>query len=74
MIRSPFTVKEPAEARAYREANFELAPVGPRGWAGGRGSGGGEQAELAGRGDGFGPAVDLELAVDGLDLAADGVG
>jgi hypothetical protein len=32
-----------------------------------------EQAELAGLGDRLGPAGDAELAVDGLDLAADGV-
>jgi catechol 2,3-dioxygenase-like lactoylglutathione lyase family enzyme len=38
----------------------------------GRGSCRWKQAELTGLGDRLGPAVDLELAVDGLDLAADG--
>ena len=46
-----------------READG-LAPAGSGLW---------EQAELAGLGDRLGPGADPELAVDGLDLAADGV-
>ena len=50
-----------------------VGAVAGGGSAGARRSWRWEQAELAGVGDRFGPAAHPELAVDGLDLAADGV-